>query len=809
MGPRLWLRWSWSDLRRRWLQVVAIGALLGMGAGLYTAFGSLAVWREASYDASFETLRAHDLRLALTEGGVVPEGSLRAIVDDLDDRAAVAAVGERLVAPTQVDASTDGRTVLTPGRIVGADTDAVDRLHIERGRNLEPGDDARAAVVLEWKYGRFHDLPAAGTLRVAGGRAVPYVGQGRSPDYLVVTAPGLSIGGEANFGVVFTSLASAQRLAGLPGSVNELVLRLEPGTEAAQVGADLQRAFDTRFPGIGATVTRGDQEDSHVLLYRDLENDQRIYDVIALLLLFGAALAAFTLAGRVVEAQRREIGIGMAMGVPSRLLAVRPLLLGAQIAVLGAMLGVGVGVVTGAALGAVLQDIQPMPVLVTDFQPGIFVRGALIALAVPLVATLYPVWRGVRVWPVEAIRVGARSAGGGLAPTLRRVPLPGRTLARMGPRNVLRTPRRTALTALGIAAVVGALVAISGMLDSFDATLTRSEADTSRGADARLEVQLDDLRPVDGAVVTGVGATASVGAAQPGVRLGGYLLGASEPVDVLVDLIPSDAQLWRPEAEEGALPAGPGEILIARAAARDLGVAVGDEIVLRHARRTGPGTYGLADDTVRISGIHRNPFRFLAYMHPDAAGSFGVEGLANTMSVVPAGGADGDDVKRALFGTPGVVSTVEATAATDAARELIEAFDAILQIAVVAALLLAVLIAFNASSINADERRRENATMLAFGVPMRHITGAAIAESALIGLLGTLAGLVVGRLLLAWIVNVLFADTVPELGAIPALSAASVALAAAVGVIAVGLAPLLVARGVSRTDVPSALRTME
>jgi putative ABC transport system permease protein len=287
------------------------------------------------------------------------------------------------------------------------------------------------------------------------------------------------------------------------------------------------------------------------------------------------------------------------------------------------------------------------------------------------------------------------------------------------------------------------------------------------------------------------------------------LVGDGDAVDVLVDLAPPDGALWRPQAEEGAVPRRAGEILIARAAADALGVTVGDELVVRHPRRLGPGAYDLADDRVVVTGVHGNPFRFLAYMHPDAAGAFGVRGLANIVSVVPAPGRDGDDVKRELFGAPGVVSTVEASAATDAARELIAAFDQILQIAVVAALLLAVLIAFNASSINTDERRREHATMLAFGVPMRHIAGAAIAESVLIGLIGTLAGLAVGRLILAWIVNVLFADTIPELGAIPALYPASIGLAVAVGVVAVGLAPLLTARGVSRTDVPSALRTVE
>jgi len=77
------------------------------------------------------------------------------------------------------------------------------------------------------------------------------------------------------------------------------------------------------------------------LLYDDIDGDQRFYDVFALLILLGAAFAAFNLMVRIVEAQRREIGIGMALGVaacPDRL---RPLLVGAQVAALGALFGSG------------------------------------------------------------------------------------------------------------------------------------------------------------------------------------------------------------------------------------------------------------------------------------------------------------------------------------------------------------------------------------------------------------------------------------------------------------------------------------
>ena len=48
-------------------------------------------------------------------------------------------------------------------------------------------------------------------------------------------------------------------------------------------------------------------------------------------------------------------------------------------------------------------------------------------------------------------------------------------------RNALRAPRRTLLTVLGIGAVLSVLVAFMGMIDSFEATVDRSEAEVAHG----------------------------------------------------------------------------------------------------------------------------------------------------------------------------------------------------------------------------------------------------------------------------------------------------------------------------------------
>lgn len=38
----LWLRWSWRDLRRRWLMVSAIALIIAIGTGVYAGFTSMA-----------------------------------------------------------------------------------------------------------------------------------------------------------------------------------------------------------------------------------------------------------------------------------------------------------------------------------------------------------------------------------------------------------------------------------------------------------------------------------------------------------------------------------------------------------------------------------------------------------------------------------------------------------------------------------------------------------------------------------------------------------------------------------------------
>lgn len=126
-----------------------------------------------------------------------------------------------------------------------------------------------------------------------------------------------------------------------------------------------------------------------------------------------------------------------------------------------------------------------------------------VGFGLPFVAVAWPVWRAVRVDPVEAIRVGHLATRSGRA-ALMRLPLPGRGWRHVPIRNLLRTPRRSALTALGIAAAITTLITTVGFLDTFNATLDKSQTELLRTAPNRINVAPTQPEPQSGQVVSAI-----------------------------------------------------------------------------------------------------------------------------------------------------------------------------------------------------------------------------------------------------------------------------------------------------------------
>jgi len=231
-------------------------------------------------------------------------------------------------------------------------------------------------------------------------------------------------------------------------------------------------------------------------------------------------------------------------------------------------------------------------------------------------------------------------------------------------------------------------------------------------------------------------------------------------------------------------------------------------VILQH-QQAAQGGMRTAATTVTVSGIHPSPMRGFAYFSASGAQVFGLAGMSNLLTVEPASGHTASDLQRALLGISHVASAQSVQVTTDGLRDSLGQFTGILNIAAAVSLLLALLIAFNSTSIGVDERSREYATMIAFGLPLRTVLAMTTLEAAVIGALGTLTGLAGGYGLLSWLVSTTIPGVMPELGVTATLTSGSIVAALLLGITAVSIAPLFTLRRMRRMDIPSTLRLVE
>jgi putative ABC transport system permease protein len=201
--------------------------------------------------------------------------------------------------------------------------------------------------------------------------------------------------------------------------------------------------------------------------------------------------------------------------------------------------------------------------------------------------------------------------------------------------------------------------------------------------------------------------------------------------------------------------------------------------------------------------------RTFAYLDPDTAAVFGLTGTTNFLTITPVSGVAPDQLRRALLAVPHVASAQTARATVDGMRASLDEFLGVLQIAAAVTLLLALLIAFNTTSIGVDERAREHATMLAFGLPVRTVLALTTVETAVLGAIGTAAGVIGGYGMLRWLATTTIPAVLPDIGVTATVAVGTVLAGLALGIGSVSIAPLFTLRRLRCADIPATLRVIE
>jgi putative ABC transport system permease protein len=299
----------------------------------------------------------------------------------------------------------------------------------------------------------------------------------------------------------------------------------------------------------------------------------------------------------------------------------------------------------------------------------------------------------------------------------------------------------------------------------------------------------------------------SVGEVQPVLRFGGTLSRDSgDSFEVVVDAIGFDDALWKPTfTRQAGISDG---LVISQEAAADLDVEPGGTVVLKHPARQGSGLT-IVETSMPVAGVHPSPFRFNVYLDRSQLPALGLPNVSNLLYVVPAAESTPADVQRQLFGLTAVASAQPVAATSEVVKDSIDEFVSVFRVLEAFMMALAMLIAYNATSINGEERQREHATLFAFGVPPRRVLQLEIAEAVIIGAIGTVIGLLGGRAVLGWVTDELIGNTMPEMGMEVSLSSRTLIAALTLGIAAVAAAPLFTARRLRAMNIPGALRVVE
>lgn len=211
-------------------------------------------------------------------------------------------------------------------------------------------------------------------------------------------------------GLALMELEQAAEMAGFPGHVTGVRLKVDDLFAAPQVIRDIMQTLPPDYYGSSWMRTHGG-------VYQSIQMSK---NMVGMLLFLIIAIAAFNLVSTlimVVVDKQGDIAILRTMGASTVEIMGIFMVQGGLIGLIGTGIGLVIGVVLSNFVTAIVQGIEkilgtqflPSDVYPTTYLPAEIVVGDVLkvvgtALLISFFATLYPAWRASRIQPADALR---------------------------------------------------------------------------------------------------------------------------------------------------------------------------------------------------------------------------------------------------------------------------------------------------------------------------------------------------------------------------------------------------------------------
>lgn len=775
------------DLKFSPLVFLGITVLITVGIALFGASYELYMDLERSYALSYRKLNMADFTVQL-------QSAPGEVVNILRNIPGVRDVEGRTVEEVEIEQpAVESRKVI--GRIISipdAGEPRINQLKVIAGDY--PRRDSSREVLLEANFAEYHKYRPGDRLRIViSGEKVWFriAGVVQSPEYIyVVRSREHPMPSPRTFGVMWARKSIVDQLFGTSGSVNEVGVKMAFGGNretAMRLASNVLKPYGADDP------MPQEQQPSVEFLRLDLKGLQSLAIFFPILFLTISALSIYNLLGRMVHAQRSQIGFLRAVGFSKTAVGFHYV----QYALLIGFVGGVSGAAAGHYLGNVVVRFYTSYIQVPyyDFTPkwGVAAGGMLFALSVTTIAGLVPALQAARLAPAQAIGVEIPVSGRApiierYLPFLRRLSL----FSRLPLRNFLRNPRRTISTVAGVASAAVLLLVSAGLLDSSTASI-----EFYFKKSIHYDIFASYLHPQNEFVLQRIRRWKGVKRVEPVLTVPAKLVKGNKTQTTLIYGVGFSGRLMTLTDPDGrAIQLQPNGLMVGDYTMRKLGLHQGGTVRLTLPTKTIPETplptgpvtpsplyMGLVtaglpapgmpasyrqqvfassralletdvDKLLRITGVTYQPVGNAIFAPIDEVRRWYGPPLelpqkAFTDVAIKADSRYVDSIERALYRIDEIAAVQVIKQIEEDLQEMMEQSDIFFDAMLTFSIALAAVITFNSTLMNVIERSREIATLRTLGISVGAASRMVFAEN----LLAYVCGIILGLPLGLWLAN--------------------------------------------------------
>ncbi len=777
------------DLWRMRVNVIAIALVLGCGVAILVMAVGMRSSLERTRLSYYASHKMADLAVSLVRAP-------RSIATQLAEIPGVSAVEARVTGLALLDlpgvkepASAQLVSLPRIGR------PKVNDLSLARGRWPDPDRADEVLVNEALATANKFELGQELTATLHGGRhTLKIVGIANSPEFVFVTAPGEIFPQQDRFGVLWMGEETLARAYDLEGAFNNAVFRLPPGADADAIKGAVDRILE---PYGSAGAYDRDRMPSDRFLTEELS---QLATMAAFLPTFFIVIAAFLVniaLTRIIAAERSNIGLLKAFGYSNRAVAIHYAKGAMLMAVAGAALGSVAGWMLGRMMATLYQEYYRFPRLEFEASPTLYAVAWAIALACAMVGSLAAVMSAVRLAPAAALAPPPPTSFRGGSAMLKAFSSRLDAKSRIILRRIVRFPRRSTTTVIGISLAISVLV-VAG---AFPAVMNRL-MDVNFSEANRQDASLSFVDAKESGVIHAVENLPGVIYAEPSRADRVILHHAGRSVEeTLIGVLP-EARLSRlVDANLDTIEPPAAGVALARALAEKLDAKPGDAIEVEQT------TGRRLTTRTRVATIVDPMVGASAYMDMDALARMMREPDRITGVHVRFDAAQYDRFNAAIKEAPALAGASFISLAERSMRQNFDRSVGTMNFIYLSfAAIMAGGVAFSAARITLAEQERDLATLRVLGFTRLEVSYVLVGELAALGLLSVVPGVIAGTLIGEWLMD-LFSNDLYSFPYVFNATGYAVAIGFTLGCVAA--AAMVVRTGVDRLDMVGTLKARD